>query len=287
MNNLPKLRPTMIKGRISYVFIQKSQIDVIDGVMVVISEDKAKVQIPIATITCIFLEPGTRISHAAVSLCSKVGCLLVWVGEGGIRVYSVGKLNCARTDRFLKQVEHYSDEKLKLEVVRKMYKYRFKCEPPQNRSAEQLRGLEGARIRNMYKLFAKQFGVSWKNRKYNVDQWGEADLINKSLSVATSCLYGISESAVLAAGYSSELGFLHSGKPLSFVYDVADLIKFETVVPYAFKMVSVCKGKDEGDIEKIIRKGCRDMFREKRILKTIIPLINSLFYEDENDCDNN
>jgi CRISPR-associated protein Cas1 len=58
------------------------------------------------------------------------------------------------------------------------------------------------------------------------------------LSAATSCLYGITEAAVLAAGYAPAIGFVYSGQPLSFIYDIADLIKFETVVPVAFKVAS-------------------------------------------------
>jgi CRISP-associated protein Cas1 len=33
------------------------------------------------------LEPGTRISHAAVKLAAVTGTLLIWVGEAGVRVY--------------------------------------------------------------------------------------------------------------------------------------------------------------------------------------------------------
>jgi len=49
------------------------------------------------------------------------------------------------------------------------------------------------------------------------------------LSAATACLYGITEAAVLAAGYAPAVGFTHTGKPLSFVYDIADIVKFDTV----------------------------------------------------------
>ena len=46
---------------------------------------------------------------------------------------------------------------------------------------------------------------------------------NRCLSAATACLHGLTEAAVLAAGYAPAIGFLHTGKPLSFVYDIADL----------------------------------------------------------------
>ena len=110
-----------------------------------------------------------------------------------------------------------------------MYAVRFGEEPPARRSVEQLRGIEGARVRQTYQLLARQFGISWKGRDYDADDWDSADLPNRCLSAATSCLYGVTEAAVLAAGYAPAVGFIHTGKPLSFVYDVADVYKFETV----------------------------------------------------------
>ena len=91
-------------------------------------------------------------------------------------------------------------------------------------------------MRERYKLMARQYGVDWNARRYDPDDWDKADVPNRCLSAATSCLYGITEAAVLAAGYAPAIGFIHTGKPLSFVYDIADLVKFETVVPAAFKI---------------------------------------------------
>jgi CRISPR-associated protein Cas1 len=65
---------------------------------------------------------------------------------------------------------------------------------------------------------AKQAGVVWKGRNYDRNNWASADMPNRCISSATSCLYGISEAAVLAAGYAPAIGFIHTGKPLSFVY---------------------------------------------------------------------
>jgi len=47
------------------------------------------------------------------------------------------------------------------------------------------------------------------------------DVTNRCLSSATACLYGLSEAAILAAGYAPAIGFHHRGKPQSFFYDVA------------------------------------------------------------------
>ena len=77
---------------------------------------------------------------------------------------------------------------------------------------------------------------------------------------------------ILAAGYAPAIGFIHSGKPQSFVYDIADLFKFETVVPVAFRV----SAQNPGDPERAVRLACRDQFRETRLLKTIIPTIEEI-----------
>ena len=126
----------------------------------------------------------------------------------------------------------------RLKVVRKMYELRFREKPPEKRSVEQLRGIEGARVRKLYQLLAKQYNVKWVRRNYDHTNWGSGDIANRCLSSATACLYGVCEAAILAAGYAPAVGFIHTGKPQSFVYDIADIFKFDTVVPAAFKIAA-------------------------------------------------
>ena len=127
-------------------------------------------------------------------------------------------------------------------------------------------------MRETYKSLAKQYGVDWRSRNYDRKEWDAADIPNRCLSAATSCLYGITEAAVLAAGYAPAVGFIHTGKPLSFVYDIADLFKFETVVPLAFKIAA----KSPHQPEREVRLGCRDLFRSSKILAKIIPAIEEV-----------
>lgn len=255
------------------VFVGRGQLDVRDGAFVVVDEvNGERMHIPVGSVVCILLEPGARISHAAVKLAATVGTLLIWVGEGGVRLYAAGQPGGARSDRLLYQARLALDESLRLRVVRRMYALRFEEEPPAKRSVEQLRGIEGARVRKMYQAFAKQFGVPWKGRKYDPSEWKSADVVNQCLSSATSCLYGVSEAAILAAGYAPAIGFLHIGKPQSFVYDIADIVKFETVVPVAFRIAATRPAKPDRET----RIACREAFRETRLLRRLIPLIEDV-----------
>lgn len=270
---LPPLKPIPVKDRLSVVFVEKGEIDVLDGAFVLVDATGVRTHIPVGGVACLMLEPGTRLSHRAAALAARVGTLLVWVGEAGVRLYSAGQPGGARSDRLLYQARLALDDDLRLKVVRMMYTMRFGEEPPARRSVEQLRGIEGARVRRSYQLIAQQFGVKWTGRDYDTENWDASDLPNRCLSAATACLYGVAEAAVLAAGYAPAVGFIHTGKPLSFVYDVADLYKFDTVVPVAFK---VAASHRQGNPERAVRLGCRDVFRQTRLLERIIPDIETM-----------
>lgn len=266
------MRPIAIKERRSVLFLQYGQLDVQDGAFVLIDAEGVRVHVPVGAVACLMLEPGTRVSHAAVVLAARAGTLLVWCGEGGVRMYAAGQPGGARADRLLYQAQLALDEEARLKVVRKMFEMRFGEPPPARRSVEQLRGIEGVRVRTIYQNLARKYGVKWEARRYDPKDWHQADPVNRCLSCATSCLYGVSEAAVLAAGYAPAIGFIHTGKPLSFVYDVADLFKFETVVPVAFATAA----EDPRAPERLVRQRCRDTFRETRLLRKIIPTIEEI-----------
>ena len=251
----------------------------LDGAFVVVDKEGARVHIPVGGLACLMLEPGLRVSHAAVALAARVGCLLVWVGEAGVRLYSAGQPGGTRADRLLLQARLALDTDSRLKVVRKMYSMRFGEPAPQRRSVDQLRGIEGVRVKRMYELLARQNGVKWKGRHYDPRNWDQADLPNRCLSQATACLYGLAEAAILAAGYAPAVGFLHTGKPQSFVYDVADIFKFETVIPIAFQVAGRAqrgRRKEAADPIGTVRRGCRDSFRRTKLLRRLIPSIEDI-----------
>jgi len=285
---LPPPRPIPISERASVVFLERGQIDVLDGAFVLIDAEGVRTHVPVGGYAALMLEPGTRISHRAVGLAAKAGTLLVWCGEAGVRLYSAGQPGGARADRLLWQAQLALDEAARLRVVRKMYQLRFKEDAPARRSVDQLRGLEGARVREMYRALAGMHGVHWTRRHYDPASLSAGDLANQCLSAATACLYGVCEAAILAAGYAPAIGFLHTGKPQSFVYDIADIVKFETVVPAAFQVAGriqrTARGQGDPDPrtpESQVRHACRDAFRQSRILGRLVPLIEEVLEAGE------
>jgi CRISPR-associated protein Cas1 len=269
---LPPPRPIPIKDRSSLLFLQYGRLDVLDGAFVLVDAEGARTHIPIGGITCLMLEPGTRVSHAAVVLAARAGTLLIWVGEAGVRLYAAGQPGGARADRLLYQARLALDDDARLRVVRKMYEMRFGEPPPERRSVDQLRGIEGARVKRLYENIARRYGVQWRGRNYDPSAWDLSDVPNRCLSSATACLYGLAEAAILAAGYAPAIGFLHTGKPQSFVYDLADIYKFETVVPAAFEIAA----RNPPEIERAVRAACRDAFRRSDLLGRLVPAIEEI-----------
>lgn len=277
LTGLAPPRPIPLKDRASLVFVERARLDVLDGAFVAINADGTRTQIPVGGLAGIMLEPGARISHAAIVLAARVGTLITWVGEGGVRLYSAGQPGGARADKLLWQAALALDDQARLRVVRKMFALRFGEDAPSRRSIDQLRGIEGVRVRESYALLAQKFGVDWKRRSYDPKDWAAGDIPNRCLSAATACLHGLTEAAVLAAGYAPAIGFLHSGKPLSFVYDIADLYKIETVVPEAFRIAGLAaKGALDMVPDRAVRLACRDAFRRTNLLGKIIPAIEEV-----------
>ena len=129
-----------------------------------------------------------------------------------------------------------------------------------------------ASVRSVYQRLAEEHGVEWKGRRYDSNDWASGDPLNRALSAASACLNGIVQAGVISAGYSTALGFIHTGKMLSFVYDVSDLYKVDEIVPLVFAVVAE---SDEG-VERRSRMACRDHFHETKFLERLLPDIKEV-----------
>ncbi len=263
---LPKVRDSL-----SFLYVEHCQIDQ-DGKAIAILDQRGKVPVPCASLCLLMLGPGTRITHAAVRALAENGCLAFWTGEEGVRFYAQGMGETRSSRNLVRQVRLWADDELHMAVVLRMYQMRFGEELDSSLTLRQIRGKEGMRVRHAYADASKFYGVPWQGRSYRRDNWSPADPINKALSTANSCLYGVCHAAIVSAGYSPALGFIHTGRMLSFVYDVADLYKMEVAVPIAFREVAI----GLQDLERRVRMACRDAFKEYRLLQRIVPDIEAV-----------
>jgi len=261
-----------LKSRISLVSVEYGAVDRDGSALVLTAKGRITAQLPVGATAVLMLEPGTSITHEAVKLCAESRTLILWTGEAGVRIYSAAQEGAAHTYRLLRQARLALNHKTRLAVAREMYRVRFGERPPERRSIEQLRGMEGARVRARYRELSEHYQVRWDGRNYDRSDWGSQDPINRALSAANSCLYGLCHAAILIAGYSAAIGFIHTGYPLAFVHDLADLWKMELAAPVAFKIVA----EEDNDVGTRARHAMRDAFRAKSLLETIIPSIESL-----------
>jgi CRISP-associated protein Cas1 len=228
---------------------------------------EGEVHLPIDQLGLVMLGPGTTVSHRAMELLAENNCLVCWTGEQAVRVYAHGAGGTHSSRRLLNQARMFCDDQLRLKVIRAMYQKRFEEVLSPELTLEQIRGMEGARVRRSYQEISRQSGIAWTGRNYDQDNWDNSDPVNRALSAANSCLYGICHAAILTAGYSPAIGFIHTGKMLSFVYDVADLYKTELTIPLAFEVV----GDGTVEVERRARHGCRDRFFESKLLERVLP----------------
>lgn len=235
-------------------------------------DQAGRVPVPCAALSSLLLGPGATITHAAVLALAESGCSIVWCGEDGARFYAGGIGETRKAGNLEAQARAWASPRRHADVVRRMYTMRFPEGLPDGLTLEQIRGREGARVRDAYAALARETGVAWSGRAYRQGDWGAADGVNRALSAANACLYGLCHAAIVATGFSPALGFVHVGKALSFVYDVADLYKVDVTVPIAFRVAAA----GSFHVETRARRLCREAFVEQRILERIVPDLQRL-----------
>ena len=273
LRELPKFRDGL-----SYLYIERGRIEQ-DAKAIAWYGEEGKVSVPAAALGVLMLGPGTSITHEAVKALADNGCLINWVGEDSVRFYAGGTGETRSSANLMRQAERWADPGKHLQVVRRMYEMRFEGDLEPRLTLAQIRGKEGVRVRTIYARMSRETGVPWHGRSYRRGAWGSADPINRALSAGAACVYGVCHAAIVSAGYSPALGFIHTGKQLSFVYDIADLYKMEVLVPAAFRLVAE---SDEG-VESRIRHHLRDAMREARMLERVVSDLHSLF---DNETEN-
>lgn len=270
LHALPKVRDSW-----SYLYAEHCKVDQ-DAKAVALHDVNGKTPVPVSTLTLMMLGPGTSVTHAAIRAFADNGCMLAWTGEEGVRFYAQGMGETRSSHNLLRQARLCMDPALHLQVVLRMYRMRFGGEWDESWTLQQIRGKEGVRVREAYARESRETGLAWTGRQYQRTSWRDSDPINRALSCANSCLYGVCHAAIVSAGYSPALGFVHTGKMLSFVYDVADLYKADVTIPVAFREAQV--GPES--LETRVRRACRDMFHQERILQRVVPDVDLILQEE-------
>lgn len=223
-----------------------------------------RIYLPTAALACVLLGPGTSITQPALATFARHGTTLVCVGAGAVRSYANIIPTSLSTNWLTKQARVFADDTLRLDAATRMYRRRFATPVPDGITLAQLRGMEGQRVKTLYRVLAAKYRIGRFKRNYDPDKWDDQDPVNLALSAANTCLYGVVHAAISALGCSPALGMIHSGAQHAFVYDIADLYKAQLTIPLAFSL------HDSADPEREARRHLREKFRLVKLLPNIV-----------------
>lgn len=264
---------TPARERWTPLYLEHGRIEVDDSSVKWIGADRTVLRIPVATVSVIMLGPGTTVTHAAIKACAECNTPVCWIGEDGMRFYAVGADPTADCDRARKQAAAHASKSRREEIARRMFRMRFPAEEVEGNSIANLMGMEGRRVKALYEKLGAKYGVTWKGRNYNPNQWDCADTINRAMSAANAALYALTTAVVCSLGYVPQLGFIHSAGNIPFVCDVADLYKEETTLEAAFHVVSVKADADTADVLARLKS----LLEEKKVLRRMPTDLEALF----------
>ena len=253
-----------VSDRWTPLYLEHGRLEVDDSSVKWISSTNNIFHLPVATISVLLLGPGTSVTHAAIKACGQSNTTLCWVGEDSMRYYASGVAPTATNTWTLKQIEAFVSRRT--QIALRMFKSRFPDIDSEGSSIPQLMGMEGERVKRMYAIYGKEYGVKWKGRRFIPGSFNVSDEINKSLSMANQCLYAYCLSAIHSSGFLPSVGFIHHGSPLDFVFDISDLYKCETSVPAAFQAVAT-EGFELDMVLGILKMKIEEANLPRRIVK--------------------
>lgn len=265
-----------IRDRLTFLYLEHCAISR-ENSAITVSEERGCIYVPSASISVLLLGPGTRITHRGMELIGDSGVTVIWVGEKGVRYYAGGRSLTQRTSLLIRQAALVSNMRSHLQVARQMYQMRFPNEDVSKLTMQQLRGREGARVREIYRQQSAKWQVPWNGRQYTPEDYETGDAVNQALSAGHACLYGLAHAVIVALGCSPGLGFVHVGHECSFVYDIADLYKAETTIPVAFEIAA----QNADDIGRSVRQRMRDEMVKLHLLERMTHDIQTLLSAEQ------
>ncbi len=232
-----------VKDKYPFVYLERGRLEIDASSVKWIDFEANYVPIPVATLNTILLGPGSTVTHDAIKTATAANCSICWVGEDSLLFYAAGFLPTSDTRNLRHQIALSADPEASLNIARKMFYRRFPDADLKDKSLQSMMGMEGNRVRSLYQAKAQEYQIGWKGRQFVPGKFEVSDVTNQVLTACNAALYGILCSAIHSMGYSPHIGFIHSGSPLPFVYDIADLYKEHLCIDLAFYLTREMAGR--------------------------------------------
>lgn len=265
-----------VKDKYPFIYLERGRLEIDESSIKWIDSDAQVIPLPVATLNCILLGPGTSVTHEAVKVAASANCSICWVGEDSLLFYAAGFVPTADTRNLRQQIELSGNTAQSLEVARRFFLRRFPDADLDGKTLKQMMGMEGHRVRALYQSKALEYQVGWKGRQFIPEKFEFSDVTNQILTACNAALYGILCSAVHSLGYSPHIGFIHSGSPLPFVYDLADIYKEKLCIDLAFSLTKDMAGRYN---KHKVSAAFRNRVLEIELLAQIAPDIADLLGE--------
>lgn len=265
------------------LWLSRGELCVIDGCLHLLrgkdSLTPGMDQIPHQAVSMILLGPGSSVTHDALRLLARHGTLLAAVGEDGVRSYTAPALLPDRSDVARRQAELWGNPRRRISVARRMYALRLGEVLP-HRDLDTLRGIEGARVKNFYKLMAEKHGIQWKGRNYDRANPNATDLPNQAINHAATAVQAAAAIAVQSLAALPPLGFIHEDSGQSFVLDIADLFRDTVTLQIAFTAAKRAEQVDD-TVDRLVRREAAAVFRKQQVIGSMIDRIKMVLRLDE------
>lgn len=246
--------------------------------------DPGDYAIPYQAVSMLLLGPGTSVTQDVLRLAARHGLLIAAVGEGGVKSYTAPPMGQAHSGVARAHATIWADSKRRLDAARTLYGWRFGRILP-HRDIETLRGIEGARMKESYRIVAQRFGIQWQGRRYERDNPGAADLPNQAINHAATFVEAAADIAVAAVGALPPLGFIHEDSSNAFTLDIADLWRVNVTLPLAFGAVKALQEGKSDHLEREVRRRAAKVFRQEKLVGRMIDRIKELFGVDDRSGD--
>ncbi|EXI83372.1 MAG: CRISPR-associated endonuclease Cas1 [Candidatus Accumulibacter appositus] len=268
------------------IWLERGELCVIDGCLHFLAGKDSLtphiLQVPHQAVSMILLGPGSSVTHDALRLLARHGTLMAAVGQDGVRTYTAPPLLPDRSDVARRQAELWGSPRRRISVARQMYALRLGEVLP-HRELDTLRGIEGARVKAIYRLMAEKYGIPWEGRHYDRNNPGAADMANQGINHAATAVQGAAAIAVQALAAIPQLGFIHEDSGQAFVLDIADLFRDTITLQIAFPAAKKSINGDETTIDRLVRREASTVFRKQDVIASMIDKIKLVLRTEEND----
>jgi len=262
------------------IWLSRGRLFVEDGTLRFICTESAELEagdyaIPYQNVSLILLGPGSTVSHDALRILARHGTLLAAVGEGGTKFYTAPPMGQGHSEVARAHARLWADEKVRLDTARRMYAFRFGTILP-HRDISVLRGIEGARMKETYRIQADRYRLPWEGRRYDRHQPEGADIPNQAINHAATFVECAADVAVAAVGALPPLGFIHEDSSNAFTLDIADLYRAEVTLPLAFRVARQALDNSGLNLERTLRREAAMEFRRGKLIPKMIDRIKEL-----------